>query len=1092
MPADDHRDDPGGPATVSDRPARARRDAQGALARRFRHVREIARGGMGRVVEAFDEHLGRTVAVKQSLDDYPAARLRFEREVAITARLEHPSIVPVYDAGVSPEGDPFYVMRKVSGAPLDRLIRDAGSLDERLLLLPHVLAVADAVAHAHRRGVIHRDLKPSNVLVGELGETVVIDWGLAKIVDEADVHGEPTLRYGVPALETIAGTVIGTPGFMAPEQVAGRPTDARTDVYALGACLYYALAGKPPIHGAEREVLARTVEGKADSLAKEVPGVPSELVTIVEKAMALDPAARYLDAGGLGEDLRRFLGGQLVASHRYRRHQRLARWIKRHRAPVVAAAVGLAIAITVGIVSLARVLAAQARTEAALEAERERTDELVISQATAHLDTDPTRALATLQQLRADSRRWRTLGAMLADARNHGVAVAYPGHGRVTSARFALGSRDEDRVLSSGNGIVRVHDLKTQTTKTIYEGGNPLLRSAWCGELVVIATPGQPPLVVDPASGRREPLTWEVPISTMVAGPGVLALIDAQRRVATLELRGVPITTHPVLVPGAEPADTIDLSPSGRWLFVHGPADTQVFRRAGASWQLAFTIPLSSSGLAFDAGERHVALIVDLGALGKRGVVEWELATGRETQRWPQQDTLTLRYAEDTLYALGARPGDVRRLADDGAASLVPVELTYGMSLDVAGDTIVVLQSARRVLLGLRGVRHVIDAPIDLFGVIAHGHYLVGLGSQYVLVWDLAPILTTRADLRYGDRIGFLDDRRLIVGGVDGEAAARVVDALPITPAPFAFGAPAHAATLDIMIDVAIEHGGLVIARDPIHQQLRLVVPQVALPADVSEVAALGDRELLVGTMAGELVRMPRDGGAATPITKLDGTVAALAVRDRWIAAQTSRSVVWRQRPDGAIDRTILDGAWFGLAIGGDGTVYAGVRRDLYAWRVGSAAPAIVARLEQDVLAIRPVVGDRIAVTTIDGTLYLHDPTRLLTRPVFRATNAVPATRFAFSDNGTVAAAELDGGLAAIDLATGEHWMLARSFSPAGLAISPDGRSLVAIEQRREGHGVTLHRFALELPPATRAWVDAATNALPPQTARGELAWRLR
>src|SRR5262249_31591752 len=148
---------------------------------------EIARGGMGRVVEATDMVLGRVVAVKEALATGAEAKRRFARETRITARLEHPSIVPVYDAGIGPAGTPFYVMRKVTGRPLERLVREATTLDQRLALLPHVVAAANAVAHAHRRGVIHRDIKPANILVGELGETIVIDWGLAKVVDEEDL-----------------------------------------------------------------------------------------------------------------------------------------------------------------------------------------------------------------------------------------------------------------------------------------------------------------------------------------------------------------------------------------------------------------------------------------------------------------------------------------------------------------------------------------------------------------------------------------------------------------------------------------------------------------------------------------------------------------------------------------------------------------------------------------------------------------------------------------------------------------------------------------------------------------------------------------
>ena len=145
---------------------------------RYRLGAELGRGGMGRVVEAFDIQLGRAVALKEVLPNpSPTVEKRFEREVTITARLEHPSIVPLYDSGRTADGRPFYVMRRVSGRPLDELIGRARDLPERLALLPYCLAAIDAVGHAHRRGIIHRDLKPANILVGEAGETVVIDWG---------------------------------------------------------------------------------------------------------------------------------------------------------------------------------------------------------------------------------------------------------------------------------------------------------------------------------------------------------------------------------------------------------------------------------------------------------------------------------------------------------------------------------------------------------------------------------------------------------------------------------------------------------------------------------------------------------------------------------------------------------------------------------------------------------------------------------------------------------------------------------------------------------------------------------------------------
>src|SRR5262245_20647717 len=152
----------------------------------YKADREIARGGMGRVVAAEDRRLGRPVALKELLEPAGDQLTRFQREALITARLQHHGIVPVYEAGRWPTGEPFFSMKLVSGKPLDRVIADARTLDERLALLPRIAAAADAIAYAHSKRIVHRDLKPGNVLIGDYGETVVIDWGLAKDLDAAD------------------------------------------------------------------------------------------------------------------------------------------------------------------------------------------------------------------------------------------------------------------------------------------------------------------------------------------------------------------------------------------------------------------------------------------------------------------------------------------------------------------------------------------------------------------------------------------------------------------------------------------------------------------------------------------------------------------------------------------------------------------------------------------------------------------------------------------------------------------------------------------------------------------------------------------
>jgi len=307
---------------------------------RYVVLAEHGRGGIGRVVRATDREFGRDVALKELLRRTAMSESRFLREAVITSRLEHPNIVPVHEAGRWPDGTPFYTMKLVSGEPLQVRIDAARTWADRLALLPRVVAVCDAIAYAHDRGVIHRDLKPSNIIVGAYGETIVIDWGLAKYVTDEDSLGDDDSAAMSPDL-TAAGTVLGTPAYMAPEQAAGQRADLRSDVYALGAIVRDVIAGRkhaaPPAGAAAAEV-----------------DVPRDLASIVARAMHKDADDRYPTAKELGDDLKRFLAGERVLAHAYTRRERASRWFSAHRRLVQGSALLLVLLLGVTVFFLAQ------------------------------------------------------------------------------------------------------------------------------------------------------------------------------------------------------------------------------------------------------------------------------------------------------------------------------------------------------------------------------------------------------------------------------------------------------------------------------------------------------------------------------------------------------------------------------------------------------------------------------------------------------------------------------------------------------------------------------------------------------------------
>lgn len=520
---------------------------------------EFARGGSGRLLRARDRRLDRVVAIKEPRALSSHVERRFRREALLTARLQHPSIVPVHEIGRWPSGVPFYAMKLVSGRSLRDVVADATTLAERIALVPNVLAVADAIAYAHTERVIHRDLKPSNVMVGAFGETQVIDWGLAKaldggtatsarhvIADAGDGAAEATADGSTARLDNAldnATGIAGTPSSMAPEQAAGKTLDERTDVYGVGAILYHVLAGGPPYLGDDpADILARLAREPPGPIAVRAPGVPRELVTIVERAMAREPSDRYPSARELAADLRRFLAGQLVAAHDYSWWQLAARFVRRHRV-VLGVAASSAIALAAfGQYSVRRIVAERGiAVTARAQAESDRA-RLLLSQAKLWLDRDPTVALAWLKEyasardpdptaistLAADARargvassrvldrRKATLapdGVMLAAQAGDAIVVWTTSDpvlrtlGTVATALGALQfSADSRTVFAAEGGLVRAYGLDGSAPRDLLRADETIRQLLAAGSVVVAAGEHGTLWVFDPAASARAPL----------------------------------------------------------------------------------------------------------------------------------------------------------------------------------------------------------------------------------------------------------------------------------------------------------------------------------------------------------------------------------------------------------------------------------------------------------------------------------------------------------------------------------------------------------------------------------------------------------
>lgn len=396
--------------------------------KRFRVLRPHAQGGLGQVSVALDQELNREVAFKEIRPQHTGrqdSRDRFVLEAEVTGGLEHPGIVPIYALGTYPDGRPYYAMRFIRGESLKEAIDrfhglrstdkttpggsdeptlgltaetakkfSTGQMRELRQLLGRLVDASQAMAYAHSRGVLHRDIKPANIMLGEYGETLVVDWGLAKIIGRSDQPIERPLVSKVAGTgsQTLDGAAMGTPQYMSPEQAAGRidELEPATDIYSLGATLYHILTGQPPQQGTDLlELLKQIQSGDLIPPHELRAGIPKALSAVCMKALATHPEDRYSSASEFAADLENWLADEPVSVMREPLLDRAARLIRRYRGTFVTGTV--AVVLIAALATIAALLINEKRVEnqqlaedrrLLLESEQQLTDQLTDANST--------------------------------------------------------------------------------------------------------------------------------------------------------------------------------------------------------------------------------------------------------------------------------------------------------------------------------------------------------------------------------------------------------------------------------------------------------------------------------------------------------------------------------------------------------------------------------------------------------------------------------------------------------------------------------------------------------------------------------------
>jgi len=994
------------------------------------------RGGQAQVLVALDRFMGREVAVKvhspwpgadspgadraESTNVSPARR--FLREARITAQLEHPNIVTVHEVGRRADGSLYYAMRLVRGRTLAEELAACRTLSDRLRLLKPFLDACNAVGFAHSRGVVHRDVKPANIMVGEFGETVVLDWGIARVPGGGDTAAGD-IRRRLRLLEHAGegdsdDARAGTPAYMSPEQAVGAmdEIDARSDVWALGVVLYEILSGKRPFRGAtDRETLVLITTTDPEPVRRVQPGVPRDLAAVVAKAMSRRQEERYRSASELAREISAFMTGGRVGAYGYTAWELLHRFGARNRVAAGAAAAALAAVVTALVMTTAA-LREESRARA-----REREEGLVAGMRYAQACDEKASRLA------ADGRHQE---ALLLAAASLGSNPAHPRSALHDEGFSAAHPESRELRLRSVSTLFRAQFESQVTLRSRLVAGNALRGVAFSpdGTRVAAGVEGGTVLVWDPVSGARSELRGPVgrPHSAAFSPDGRrVAAAGRGMRVLVWEAGGGP----PVLtIEGhSDVVASVRFSPDGRTI-------------ASGSWDGTARLWEAATGAPVRVLEPHggrvnsVAFSPDgrlLATAAGDGVVRvWDIAAGGVLRQWSgESDTAqSVDFSRDgSLVAWGGidKVLRVREVAtgrtfldlrghDNGILSVA--FSPDGRTLASAGydRTVRLWDAATGLALATIGGH---DDLVYAVAFSPDGQSLVSACYDRVLrLWRSAPGRRTATMVGHGGNVYALaaspDGRVLASGGWD-----RTVRLWSAEDGRLLHVLAGHTDVVDAVVFSPDGSRLASVARD---RMLRVWDPGsgAVLSETPSEAGVVGDVDI---SPAGDMLAVSGSDG----VVKLR----------RFPSLEPAGEI---RAHSGSIGQ---------IAFSRDGRLLAsaGVDRLVRVWEVPSGAP--VAKLEGHRdwawgLAFSPD-GKLLASSGKDGLAVIWDAATWLERTELRGHRGwINTVRFS-PDGRLVATGSDDQTVRVWDAAAGEAMLaLGARAEVAALAFSPDGRTL--------------------------------------------------